>query len=334
MARFIYWPTRGTIGSIDRANIDGTGKETPWIELGGKPQGVWVNETHIFWCLGANAIGRANLDGTEPDEEFIKLSEGKLAMSVTTDDTYLYYVTSGAEGDIGRAKLDGSELDETFVENVKIGERSGIVVNATHIFWTSQPTPFLIGRAKIDGSEVEKEFITPTRVPADIDVDESFIYWGHPGAVTDGIARANLDGTEVDEEFVADTKNVSGVAVDSTYVYWIRESDTTIGRANLDGTEPNTIFIFGLLDKIRRRIVVTPEAGVVKVVAPPATATASAPAPTLSGETKTVQAVVASVTASAPVPIIAAGVTINVWIDGKLQSLKRWVKVGGELLNR
>ena len=333
--RFLYWSSAAAKPGVGRSTIAGTEIENGWLPTTNFGIGVWANETHIFLTTNFNpkAIWRANLDGTEPDENFIELSGQP--KQIWGDDTYLYFKMGTT---IGRVKLDGTGLEESFITGIATAAASdhGFTGDATYLYWFESST--VIGRSKLDGTEVEHTFMEGLDSLTNIKVNDTFIYWGQWGK--NRVGRANLDGTEPNENFIEVANgNVLGVAIDATYVYWSVSSGQTykMGRANLDGTEPDEDFTeAGGLSMNRFALFVTPEAGVVKVVAPPATATASAPAPTLAGATRVVQAVAASATASAPVPAInATGVgTVNVWIDGKIQPLKRWVKVGGELLNR
>jgi uncharacterized protein YjbI with pentapeptide repeats len=82
-------------------------------------------------------------------------------------------------------------------------------------------------------------------------VDYQHIYWTNLNAGT--IGRANLDGSNVNPNFItgANTNNSWGVAVDDEHIYWASTLDQsafpqglgTIGRANLDGSDPNQSFI-------------------------------------------------------------------------------------------
>jgi hypothetical protein len=80
---YIYWVNSDT-GSIGRANLDGTDVNQSFIPQAGANGGVAVDpgrydwwdltlvptDTHIYWTTGYG-IGRANLDGTDVNVNFI-----------------------------------------------------------------------------------------------------------------------------------------------------------------------------------------------------------------------------------------------------------------------
>ena len=87
---FIYWNGYGT---IERANLDGSGVEPSFItdsrrDAGGR----WPSATrHIYWADGyTGTIERANLDGTGVDHSFIT---GADAGSVAVDAAHVYWST-------------------------------------------------------------------------------------------------------------------------------------------------------------------------------------------------------------------------------------------------
>jgi uncharacterized protein YjbI with pentapeptide repeats len=66
----VYWANfAGT--NIGRADLDGGNVQADFIDAGSKPFGVAVDASHIYWTNSC-CIGRANLDGTDPDPNFIK----------------------------------------------------------------------------------------------------------------------------------------------------------------------------------------------------------------------------------------------------------------------
>jgi len=68
----VHW-TEGPVGTVGRANLDGTGANGAFI-LGAFAEGLAVDGTNIYWTRsGSNGdgIARANLDGTGVDINFI-----------------------------------------------------------------------------------------------------------------------------------------------------------------------------------------------------------------------------------------------------------------------
>lgn len=106
----IYW---ARTGSIARSNLDGTNVVQSFIS---NPTGacmIALNDTHVFWGGNNNNVGRANLDGGDPNPNFISGLPG-YACGVAVDSNYVYWNTTPA-GKIGRANLDGSGVNVDFI---------------------------------------------------------------------------------------------------------------------------------------------------------------------------------------------------------------------------
>jgi hypothetical protein len=223
----LYW-ARQDAHAIARSNLAGTGVEENFIDIDAGdenvhyPQGVAVDAGHVYWAADGNGsrVGRANLDGTGVQPQFVSETEaGGDLRGVAVDAGHVYW---NGVGPIGRANLDGTgvELPWFLAPGLR---KAGVAVDAGHIYWI---TEFTIGRANLDGTGVDNFFIpTLTSVfsvsPRGIAVDGGHIYWTNPIS----IGRANLDGTGVDQHFIDVTCQAStgcpatageprGVAVD------------------------------------------------------------------------------------------------------------------------
>ena len=155
-------------------------------------------EAFVYWTNpGSDSIGRADLDGAAPDQDFIRGVPEPLAVAV--DDTYIYWSSADTLA-ISRARLDGTGVDPDFITGV--GTVYGIAVDKDHIYWATY-APGTIGRAGLDGSDVRRTFIDARRTwVRGIAVASSHIYWSFveddgAGQWFGGIDRAKKDGSEV-----------------------------------------------------------------------------------------------------------------------------------------
>ncbi|MFN8218387.1 MAG: hypothetical protein U0R71_17490 [Solirubrobacterales bacterium] len=157
-AGHIYWVVTGSpagVGSIARANLDGSAVDLSFITAPERPAGVAVDAGHIYWTnYFPGLVGRANLDGTGVVPDLVSGDTGKLGLAV--DGGHLYWANDGLDS-IGRANLDGSGADETFVSGT-IGP-SDVAVDGGHVFWSTAPAAGYVGRAALDGTSVEPHFI-------------------------------------------------------------------------------------------------------------------------------------------------------------------------------
>lgn len=208
-------------------------------------------EGFVYWVNGppTATIGRADLDGANPNPSFIPGS-GSGPFGVAVDDFHIYWTNESLDvaypGTIGRANLDGSNIDQNFIVVPGplpwVTSVAGIAVDAKHIYWTDRAGD-RIGRANLDGSNVDPNFITDAPNPGGIAVDTQHIYWAVSGRNT--IARADLDGSNINQRFIGTLPNAPlGLAVDSSHIYWTGRGSPpwAIGRANLDGSSVDPTF--------------------------------------------------------------------------------------------
>jgi virginiamycin B lyase len=195
----LFWTNQTRDESVARANLDGTGF-THSLFSADTPCGIAVNSSFIYYS-NDTTIGRANLDGTAPDPNFIPSPDG-YPCGVTVDSSHIYW---GHDGFIGRADLDGGNSDPSWLPGPD--GPCGLAVDGSHIYWANEGSPATtIGRANLDGNpaSVDNAFITGADLPCGVAVFNGKIYWGNYGndAAPDTIGRANLDGTNVNQSFI------------------------------------------------------------------------------------------------------------------------------------
>jgi virginiamycin B lyase len=198
---------------------------------------------HVYWAnASGNTIGRADLDGTDVDENFISGASGP--SNVLVHGQYLYWGNATActedgacDGSIGRANLNGTGVNEHFIH---ADTPYGLAVSGRDIYWGSTGIG-KIGRADLNGTHVNPSFIMGLNQPDGVEVNGQDIYWANNGSKT--IGEADLNGTHVNQNFITGPKGPEGMAIDKQHIYWTNVSNGTIGRADLDGTGINESFI-------------------------------------------------------------------------------------------
>ena len=261
---FVYWGNYGngqprvegaSGATLGRANNDNTGSST---FVGGAgvnyPIGVAVNSSHIYWVnegaptapVGRMSIGRANLNNTGVNPDFIIPSVRPTGVAV--DGTYIYYTQ--VDGKIVRAPLDQSSGPQTIVSG--LGVLWGVAVDSNYVYW-AEPDQDRIGRIRRDLTGGQEDgWLTGLQEPRGVAVNGTHIFWSNSGfgfPNAGSIGRARLDGGDFTNAFVFPNGNLNtdrpcGVAVDSTYIYWANNGPgagggTTIGRATLAGDPVN-----------------------------------------------------------------------------------------------
>lgn len=214
---YLYWgdagafpPATGT-GTIERSNLDGTGV-TDFITGASLPTGVAVAGDYIYWGNNLTGeIGRARLNGTDVNQNFIATAQPEGPDGVVVGNGYIYWAN---DFNIGRARLSGMDVNQNFIA-VPDGPSgvSGLAVTSRHIYWTDE-TAGNIGRANLDGTDVNQTFITGASFPqVGLVVGCRHIYWTNADSGT--VGRANLDGSGVNQDFISATNNdLTGLAID------------------------------------------------------------------------------------------------------------------------
>jgi hypothetical protein len=148
----IFWSDR--LHNINEANLDGTGRHVV-VESGGFPlesgaAALALDANYIYWADGtSNAIGRANLDGSNPIRSFI-VGAG-VPDGVAVDAQYLYWANSqsyagrcgagglGGSGTLGRSFLSGTNVNQDFETCANVP--NSLAVDALAPTLAPNPTP-------------------------------------------------------------------------------------------------------------------------------------------------------------------------------------------------
>jgi hypothetical protein len=176
-----------------------------------------VSGSHIYWTNpDASTIGRARLDGTDVEQDFIPTLGHPAGLAV--DDDHVYWVNANITPDflgaIGRADLDGSNPDQTFTTSAmapSFGFLSGVAVDGSHIYWADFSYPSVV-RAGLDGDGVEPGFIATgiftfprdvavDRLPRDEAAPETTIVRRPPDSIRGTVARYRFTASEPGSSF-------------------------------------------------------------------------------------------------------------------------------------
>jgi hypothetical protein len=177
-AQYIYWADPD-VPAIGRANLDGTDVRPNFIPIGrdpntgaglGLPFAVAVDANHIYWtdqCRNGNpcatsAIGRANLDGSNINRDFIASDSTNGVTGIAVDGQHVYWANNYYSGGvftaaIGRANLDGTNPNQALVP--RDGTIEGMAVDTGFIYWRDNSA---IARANLDGSNANPLFLNVT----------------------------------------------------------------------------------------------------------------------------------------------------------------------------
>jgi hypothetical protein len=263
----IIWADGGTSNQPDTlasAHRDGTGVDeffVPNTSTEGifHTRGVAVGASHVYWATSEGTIGRANLDGSNPDRNFI-VTNGGNPLAVAVDSGHIYWTNAGG-GTIGKARKDGTHVNQFYIftrYNPSTGGTvSGLAVDGKYIYWSNDRTVGTsstgsIGRATVvaPNTTVNQNFIPNVRSPGGLAVNGSQIFWSNSNfdGSDSAIGRANIDGSSINQSFIPLGGNAvaNGITLGSSHIYWSSPpvfGTSSIGRANLDGTEAQKSFI-------------------------------------------------------------------------------------------
>jgi len=247
--------------SISRVNLDGSLFDPTFIALQEKaPCAIAIDSSHIYWADSyKHKIGRARLDGSNVEDDFISLAAGTSPCGLAVDSEYLYWANFGTAM-IGRARLDSSAVDESFISTVPypcavavneagiywsseaedeiwrtdIGgvngpeliidegavDPCGLALVGPHLFWVQTGPEGRIGRANLNGSESQPAFIVGGEFPVSLVAHGGHLYWVNaPGTYLRSVGRADLDGANVNETFIPEVRYAFALAADSVQLY-------------------------------------------------------------------------------------------------------------------
>jgi hypothetical protein len=216
-SNYVYWASGGgPIGHVARGNPLTGAIENAFISTTNTLNcGVAVNASSVFFNnFAIGAIGRANLDGTGADQDFI--TGGDNSQHPAVNATHVFWVNKDGQS-IGRAELGGGDVQQSLVM-ANCPEPVGVAANSEYVYWANTGCES-IGRAKLTPSgvtDIEQEFVDlDEEGPCGLAVDGNYIYWGRYSEETGGyVGRADLaTGKNVNEKFIPTSGYTCGVAV-------------------------------------------------------------------------------------------------------------------------
>ncbi|MBO0747185.1 MAG: hypothetical protein J2O47_02475, partial [Acidimicrobiaceae bacterium] len=213
-----------------------------------KPRWLAVDGFHIYWTdpgdggFGNGTIGRADLNGTNPNPACITGANNPQGIAVNAANVYWANDSGGGASSIGRAALDCSGVAQSFIP-LSGTSPQGLALNATHLYWTenraSSNDSYLV-RAPVDGSSSPSIFFVASFIQLrGIALDAGNLYWADQTAKTVGrIPIADFDGgtcsatPSCDRHLIQLDRGPSGVAVDAAHLYWSTEGQKGANPGN------------------------------------------------------------------------------------------------------
>jgi hypothetical protein len=238
------------VEAIARADISDGGNRQPSV-VPTNTQGVAVDAGHIYWSEpGQNAIGRADIGGTNVNTTFITGANNP--QGVVVDGSHIYWTNSG-NGTIGRADIGGANANQSCVSGAD--RPLAIAIDSGHIYWGNSGSQQSVGRATLACGSVNQQFAVgfggEREIPG-LAVDANKVYWMDNGNGNSRISCANIaDGSGFEPNchgLFLGSVGGGGLDVDGSHLYWTQTNPTvggpgSIGRSELDGTNVDQSFV-------------------------------------------------------------------------------------------
>ena len=189
----VYWTekTGGSSGTINSANLDGTGATT-LASILSVPMGIAVDATgnNLYWTNARGRIQRANLDGSGIQNVVQDLSG---PTDIVVSNGFIYWTEGG--NSIRRVSISGQKIVGDVAAN--LGTVGGLAVGGGKVYWTEQTgaSGGSVNGANLDGTNLET-LATLLSAPMGISVDTagSKLYWTNARG---RVQRANLNGSGI-----------------------------------------------------------------------------------------------------------------------------------------
>ena len=168
---YLYW-SHGS--KISRAKLGkGAARNVSANFISGLPSGTTslvVDSQHIYWIgsstSGLATIGRANLDGSGVDSDFIAADANITGLAIDSDHLY-WSRTDSKTTTIVRSDLAGGNITD-LVTGLPKHLYMGIGVNSKYIYWTApglwSGLKSVMGRANLDGSSPVQQFLSGSQL--------------------------------------------------------------------------------------------------------------------------------------------------------------------------
>ena len=189
----VYWTekTGGSSGTINSANLDGTGV-TELTSILSVPMGITVDVTgsKLYWTNARGRIQSAKLDGSGIQNVVQDLSG---PTDIVVSNGFIYWT----EGDnsVRRVNMSGQKIVQDIAAN--LGSVGGLAVGGGKVYWTEMTAAGggTINSANADGTAAT-ELISILATPMGIAVDtaRSKLYWTNARG---RVQRANLNGSGI-----------------------------------------------------------------------------------------------------------------------------------------
>lgn len=199
-------------------------------EIWDTPQGLAVDETHIYWqSYSAESVHRASLTSGIP--EVVASDLGTSPQWLVLDAARVYFPTDGTPTSVLSVPKTGGPA----LTHATGGDPNHVALDATHVYWAAQTG---VHRADKLGGDIET-LSSVAGYLRGIAVDATDVYFADPS--TGSILKVSkLGGPEV--KLVTGEANPSLDAADGTHVYWTNYvAAGKVARAPKSGGPPEVL---------------------------------------------------------------------------------------------
>jgi streptogramin lyase len=211
----VYWTDSTQLASVDK----GGGTPTQVVAIQAGVVDLAVYGANAFYANATTGAVRSVPLSGGPSTP---LAASQTPGAVAVDDSYLYWINTGASGSLRKVLQLGGTVTAMHSDQA---HPTALTLDDTSAYWARDGGSEIVSGTLVGGDPVA---IASGQAAAALAVDDSHVYW--TDAATGGVQRAPLAGGPVEEVAGCPVAGGGAIVTGPSAVYWICGPEESDGR--------------------------------------------------------------------------------------------------------